>query len=410
MSSSGRVRSLQQILDSFADDHPVRASDIRDVIATLAGQNASGVSGTGVSSLPRWRLARSKVLSGQGNARVLCLGESTTFGDGGTNQSPDNGSLYPYCYPTQLAAMLTALGIPANAHGAAIGNLGSAHTRINGSDTRFTAGSSWVYANGIFSVGGSLLTASTNTNSLNFTPAANVDSFKVWYVQSGTHGTMGMAINSGSVTNQSTNGTPIGFVASATKTGTLGANTLNLTWVSGGGIYVGAIEAWDSTHPSVCITNAGWNAGKMADLSSVNSGSTGYDPLAGAVAFAPDLYIVSEGINDWDAGTPIPTFKSQYTTYLSALLAVADVIVVSPVPSNTSPAYGAASVLTQKQYVDAIQEVCVSLGIPFIDNWRRFGVWNSAMYSPDPLYTALHPNMIGYANFAWSIAQALAAA
>jgi hypothetical protein len=364
------------------------------------------------AQLPRWRLALAKMLSGQSIARALGVGDSTSYGIGATNSGVETlVSIQAGSYPTQLAAQLNAAGFPANANGICWGVGANNNNRLTGlGDSRITAGTSWSMYTGAssFALGGQLAQASTNTNALNFAPTVPVDTFRVWYVQSPSAGTIGASVNGGTVTQHSSNGTPA-QVKSFTVTAARGMNTLNLTSPLGQTIFINAIEAWDSTAPSIVITNAGWPGAKVSDMSSVNSGAYGYDPLAGALAFAPDLYIVDAGINDWVNNVPVPTYQSQLQTLVTRLLVVADVILVTPAPSDVSQ----ASQATQQAFINAMQAVAAASNVPLVDNWTRWGSHAASV----GMYTAggagnglLHPNMIGYADFARSIARVMTAA
>jgi hypothetical protein len=306
-------------------------------------------------------------------------------------------------WPQLLALQLAGQGIPASCHGIVCSNPGNSWNLAT-SDSRVSFGGGWSQLT-TPSMGGGIIQASGAGGTLNFTPAKNVDSFRVWHIQNTGLGTYGLAVNSGTVTTQSTSGTT-GYASSAIKTATLGANTLNISEPGGGLLFLDAIEAWDSTMSQVTITNAGWPGGKLADIS---SGPTGFGPLAAALAFAPDLYVVCIGINDWNNATPLATFTAALTPFLTALQAKADVVLVSPAPSSVGNT--GVSNATQQGFVQAMHDAAQSLGIPFVDNWSRFGNWDqvSVMYAPGTT-GFIHPNMLGYAEFALPVTRVLATA
>ena len=64
-------------------------------------------------NLKKWRNALTRVRTGAGNARVLCLGDSTTFG-AYSNGGADTGDLTTNSYPALLAGLFNSAGI--NAH------------------------------------------------------------------------------------------------------------------------------------------------------------------------------------------------------------------------------------------------------------------------------------------------------
>ena len=365
--------------------------------------------GRNPNSLKRFRTALAGTLTGASRTRILCIGDSTTFGVGSNGHNgAGGGDMQPTSYPTMLASVLSTMGYPANAHSIAGMGSGSFESRFT-NDGRFTVGNSWsLYTAGNGqTLGGCMALATTGTNALSFTPSGQCDSFKIWGIKYSANGTLSAKINAGTATTHSFAGTPTG-IDSFTITGTLGANTLNLTWSSGGTTYVSAIEAWNSALPQICITNAGWPGAKVADISANSGGDSGstYNPVQLALAYAPDLYIVSIGINDWTANTDINTWVSQLTTFVTTIQATADVILVSPAPSATS----AASVDTQNKYVQAMKKIASDHGCVFVDNWGRLGLWadNNAMYANLPTPGNLHPNGLGYTDFAHAIARTIA--
>lgn len=314
-------------------------------------------------------------------------------------------------WPTQLASLLKNAGYSANAE-SFLGFGSSAYESKFTNDARFTAGNAWslTSTNNTLSCGGSMGLATTGTNALTFTPAMSVDTFKIWgvaYGGAGPNGVLSASINGGSATTHNFGTTPT-RPDSFTITGTLGASTLSLSWSSGGKVYVIGVEAWNSAAPQICIANAGWPGAAINDVSSVYSGSTTYDPLSMAAAYAPDLYIVSVGINDWRSGgsglTP-SQYKAALSSYCSALNNVADLILVSPAPSQPS----ASPEPYQQQFVDAMHDVASAGGYQFVDNYTRLGPWNNNqnMYAPTPTPGNLHPNAVGYSDFARSISRVI---
>lgn len=410
MPSFGRSLTLQKLLDSFGDDRPVGAASIRDLITTLSSPTLQ----VATNQLPRWRVALGKMLSGQANARILCLGDSTTFGVGSNNANgAGGGDMVTLSYPTQLASILTNFGYPANAH-SFLGFGSNAYESKLTNDGRITTGSSWSLSgtNATLTCGGCTALATTGTNSITFLPTANVDTFKIWgiaYGGAGPNGVLAAQINSGSVVTHDFGTTPT-RPDSFTVTAALGANTLKLTWSSGGKVYVVGVEAYNSAAKQILVANAGWPGAGIKDLASVNTGNTTYDPVSMAKAFAPDLYLVSVGINDWrsgGSGLSAAQYKATLAAYCASLNSVADVMLVSPAPSQPV----AADDGFQSQFVAAMHDVALEGGYAFVDNYARFISWtrNQALYGPTPTPGNLHPNMVGYSDFARSIAQAITA-
>jgi lysophospholipase L1-like esterase len=352
-------------------------------------------------ALKRWRLAHAKALSGQANARVLCLGDSTTFGTGSNNQSGfAGGDMIPLSYPTQLVAMLNAAGITANSHGFfGDGSTLSSNESRHANDSRVQVGSDWTPTTN--SIGGAFYLSGANTaHPLSFTPTSPVDTFIVWYIQNTSNGVLSGNINGGAATTKSTAGSL--SLQTMTVTGALGTNTLNLSWSSGGQVGVVGIEAFDSTKKQVNVMVAGWPGVTAVTASAQDAG---YAPLTAAKRVAADLYVVCLGINDWRTGITVSAYTTALTSIVSTLNTAGDVVVVSPAPSRLTY----ASQDLQAQFVSAMQSIALGANVPFIDNWSRFGpqASNLGMYGPLGGAGDLHPNMVGYADFARPIMNAM---
>lgn len=343
------------------------------------------------SQLRKYRTAVAKVKSGQANMKLLCLGDSTTFGDGSNNSGV--GDLKTFCYPNQLTAMFNSTGI--NAHCNSFMGYGSVtFTNNKDNDPRIVVGSSWTtFGSGSPTLGATLFTASTTTNALSFTPTVNVDTFVIYYITAVGNGVLSLDINGAGGTTQSTNAAN-GF-ATVTKTGTLGTNTLNIKYSSGGAVFVLGVEAYDSTKKWIDVINSGWSGAKASDLA--NNGSF-FAPLAAYAFLAPDLTIIMDGINDWGAGVSLSTYKTNMQTLITTGKISGDVVLVSPAPSGTAQ----ASIATQQGFVDTMAQLSIENNVPFINWWTRMGpqASNTAMY-----WTAniLHPNMNGYNDLSQTI-------
>lgn len=363
----------------------------------------SNTYGAAGSALSRWIAARQRVLSGQGIARVLCIGDSTTYGSGGPDLTGDT-NIYRYCYPRQLADVLAYMGIPANANGFAWGPPSESGMRWL-TDPRVTADAGWGFYFGAPTLGGYLARSTTPGAGLNFTPDNACDIWRIWAMRNTGHGTINAAVGGAS---QSIN-TGITPALYAHYDFNAAGGTLRLSNAGTSPIYIGALEAWNSQAPSVVITNAGWPGSKLGDWSGVNSPASANNPLTAALAFAPDLYIIDAGINDWYKGTPVSTFTSQLNAFLAALHGVADVLLVSGVPSNPG-ASPTSSQANQQAFVNSMRNVAAARGVPFLDNWTRWGSWynNREMYSQNPVSTDLHPGAAGYLHYAQPIGQVLA--
>jgi lysophospholipase L1-like esterase len=343
---------------------------------------------------PNFYPALAQVIAATGNAKICAVGDSTTFGS------------YPgptYSYPTQLANMLTSTyGI--KAHWNSWVGAGDGTQTFGANDSRITQGSSWTASTNFISLGVRTYTASTSTNAFSFTPTTNVDTFKIYYIINSSNGVLAAQIGSGSTTTQNTSTGTNNTIGSLTVTGTLGSNTLNLKWSSGGSVYVVGTEAWDSSQNWVSVINMGSPNSKASDWAVATNGYSPANSSAYA-AFGCNLVIDDLGINDYNAGASVGTFTTNMNTLIAAQQAAnADVVLMTPVPTNPS---GGASVAAQYSFTQALRGIAATSNVPLVDLALR---WQSyAAASPWSVYsdTLTHPNVTGYIDNAKAVLQVL---
>jgi lysophospholipase L1-like esterase len=341
--------------------------------------------------LPHWRAARSKVRAGTGNARILCIGDSTTFGNGSNGAS--TGDYKTLCYPTQLANLFNAAGINANWNNF-LGNGVSPATSMN-NDARVSKIGSPTDNSGATTVGGDLTQVTSSANGVAFLPTANVDTFKIWYTTVSGGGSFTIDIN-GSGTQTINTNTSSGYT-STTITASLGANTLNWRGVSGN-VFLAGVEAFDSSKKQITVLNGGWPGATIANINSTSFAWSSGSVLA-AGTLAPDVTVINVGINDWNGGTSLSTFQSSMQTLITRVQTTGDAVLMTPNPSSTS---GFASAATQQSFINVLYGLAQSNNIPLVDQFSRVVSYaNASGLGLD--YDALHPNGAGYADMASAV-------
>jgi lysophospholipase L1-like esterase len=177
----------------------------------------------------------------------------------------------------------------------------------------------------------------------------------------------------GTLTLTATGGTP---VVVNTQTGTLGVgkatvisaakNTTNTLTISATGALVNivGIEPYDSTAIGVRIGNAGRNGATTEDWATdvLNIAS-----IASIKAYAPDLTILSLGINDASFSVTPATFQTNMTTIITAAQVSGDVLLW--VPHATSDP-GESTIQT---YRAVYPDIAAASGCGLIDMHARFG-------------------------------------
>lgn len=362
-----------------------------------ANSSLTSLSNSTAILLPKWRRALGRVKAGTGNARLSFLGDSTFYGIGSNNAA--SGNYPPLSLPTQLSTMFNAISVNANWQ-SFWGSGGTANGSLQ-FDSRVTIGGGWGQDTIHQSFGGDLITTST-AGTLTFLPTTNVDTFKVWYVTAAGNGTLSLALNSGTATNQNTAGAT--GIASKNIVGTLGSNTLDIAYVSGGSIFIIGVEAFNSSQNRIDVLNGGWPTAKSGDW---NNTSQPWSPLTFLSSVAADLTLINLGINDWDNSISVATYTANVQALITAALLTGDVILVTPTPSST--VFG-GTVAIQTAFVAAMYSLASTNNIPIVDLWARwqgasggYTIYNALGY----YYDTLHPLGLGYNDQAQAVFQFL---
>ncbi len=362
-----------------------------DIATVLGGNDAQLRSQIGGGSNPpykRWRAARANVKAGIDHADVLFVGDSTTLGYGSASGSP--GDQRKNSVPAIFARMLNYNGniIGQSQNFIGNGSFSPANEVSDQYDARIVKGNAW--SQGVPGLGGAMLTATTSTNALSFTPVGSVDTFDIYYLRNGSLGSFAMDIDGGSATVVSTGGGVA--IRKATITGSLAAHTLNLKWSAGNAVFIIGVNAYDSSKKWVHCFNAGWVGADTGDLI---SGDANYGALKSIELFAADLTVISVGINDWNLGTALATYESRVQSLVNSALVNGDCVLMSGAPSLTD----VASALTQQLYIDAMARVAKASNILFVDNFSRLQSY--AISQPLGFYAdTRHPNYVGYVDLA----------
>lgn len=363
----------------------------------LVAPNQIAIANTGLAVLlPKWRAALAKVRASNGSAKVLCIGDGSTFGIFSNGTS--TGDLKPKAYPTKLAAFMNSAGTNAHANsfmgtgtGSAAGD--SASTDVD--DARVVMGAGWTHA-GLNSVGGSMFTASSATSALSFLPTVNVDTFDIYYRQYSGGGVFAYNFNGAGGGTQTTNNAT-DSVVKATVSTTLGSNTLNLNYSSGSGVYIVGVVAYDSTKNWVDVINAGWPLSQALDWA---VSTNGYSPCnTGISGVAPDLTIINLGVSDVAQVEGIGAYIANVQKIITAAQATGDVLLVSQTPVSVTATYPQS---TQAQYAAALYALAAKNNVPLLDLYSRW-VSYTLSNANGLMGSVLYPNAVGYSDMAAAI-------
>lgn len=335
--------------------------------------------------LPHWRLALQKVRDNTGDARILCVGDSTTSGVGSTGGNVQNST----SFPQRLIQFMNTTITPTVA-GCVIPTTGSP------ADSRVPLPSGW--SNQGFGAGANASYEGPDSagNGV-FSPAVNCDGMYFIY-EAGGAGTVTATVTGGTptvVTFPGTNGTfrsPLISAGSASA-----ANTLTLTpAVSGNFVFFAGVEPVLSTKRQVLVSNAGVPGSTTTDWAVTNAPSGGADFIK---AVAPDLTIISLGINDAAAAVSAATVSTNLQTLITAAKVSGDVILATPLPNQT-----AGTIAQEKLYLPVYYSLAQSNSCLLLDEFARLGsAYNANFMNGD----GTHGNDYGYWDWSQAFMQLL---
>lgn len=367
------------------------------VIINSSGTGLQDAGGFGNALLlPNTLSNMAKIRAGTGNIRALCLGESSTRGTGaGTGGSGTiNEMAGSYC--SWLATELNAFGIPAHQDSFLGYSLGA-----SGTDSRVTLGSGWAIAAST-SIGGTFLENSTNSNTLSFAPLNTVDTFRIWYITAGaTNGTFTANIDGGATLATVNTNTGVGSVTSVTIGGSgssilPGLHTVNVQQSAGAKIDIVGFESYNATVSSVSFINAGWFGATAANLAAAASG---FAPLAGYTAVAPNITLLMEMDNDVVNTTPIASYITSMQTLITTGKVSGDVILVIPYWISS-----AASL--QAPYQAALRTLANTNNVPLLDFTQRYTSFTTQS-TQGFMFDGNHMLSTGYSDLAQGFARFL---
>jgi lysophospholipase L1-like esterase len=300
---------------------------------------------------------------------IAFCGDSTERGtiDGGGAAQFGNGP------PVKVARLLATAGYNI-AHDNVFGNLASGS--LPSSDTRVVFAGTIGNSNNV--PGGRFFTLSGSGAKVTFTPTVNCDRFDVYTVQNTGLGTLALDINGGAATNVVGNGAKT--VVKTTLSPALGANTINVSWVSGTAHLIG-IDAYNSNVKRVRCLNMGWPSSTSTQWA-VTGNIWEPRPLLSSTILRPNCIVLNLGLNDMNtAPVNSATFKSNMLAMIADWKANSDVIMKAWAPAGS----GWADQATQDDHLARLYEVALEADVPLINTLARIPSWTAgnslSMYS-----------------------------
>lgn len=348
---------------------------------------------------PGWKQAVDAVRAGTDDAKILCLGDSTTHGTGSSTAS----TVAQYqAYPAQLARAVIKHFGPA-AYGLTIPPAGTP-------DDRFTLGSGWIRSTqtGLGFGGGrnAALFASAASGWATFAdPTIYTTHFDVYYVvnTTSTAGTLQLMATGGTAVTVECGSQSAREIRKVTvaagSAGTGNVLSMRNTHTTGS-VYVVGIEPRNNGAKKIIIGNAGVSGSTSADWVKLPADNTDYlnwSSVGAIKAYEPDLTIIDLGINDAGDSVEAATFMANVQKLIDAATSVGSgVILKSMIPSNGDRWN------YESEYADAM----IATGLPVIDMFNHYGTWAESD-AAGMMYDNLHGNDSMYIDEAEYIAAAL---
>jgi len=338
---------------------------------------------TGID-LPHWRAAMAAVVAGTSDAKVLCVGDSTTIG----TTSALVGS--PNTYPYQLAGLLDADPSLVAARGLAMPN------KPIDPDPRWAVGTGW--SDEAFGWGGAASTkGAVGCGASTYTDGVMADRYDIYYLAITGAGDITAQATGGSAVVQATTISPgpavAKFTISAGSAST--SNVVTISNASAAQIHIVGIEPWLSSAKRVRVANAGLAGATSTTWAAALSGIGG---PACIQAYQPDLTIISLGVNDAFYNTAPATYLANLLVLINAASATGDVLLFSPIPTTSADTTPGRQSF-ELQYGTAL----AAWSYPYLDLFARWGNPGSNAV-PAFMIDALHPNAAGHADLAAFIA------
>lgn len=350
-----------------------------------------------------WQVKRGLAASGKAGqlAKINVIGDSTNFIGSGTGAGADGG--FPFAVPAQLVKLLN--GKAGRTDFARCDGWWGNHYSTGSNtaawlayDTRWTA-PSWIDSS-VRIAGGSIQSPAANTSPITLSGITiPYDRVRVIYTRTPSGGTLTVASASGGSGAIAT----AGATATMEQTVTVTRGTGNLTLTpaaSTAGIFLIAIEIWDSTVGQVIVR----------DMSYSGATAVSFGQTSGAAALlTADFANYCFTLNDAAVGAKDAAL---FSTELQALIGVysAGGGAVSLFAENESS--GAWNVNStpakQRTFAAAIRALGASANYPVIDLPARWGDYatanaNGLMYNdPHPNYAGHYDKALLLANAAWA--------
>lgn len=372
------------------------------------GGGTPGLFNFKTSQFAKTKAALARVSGGTGRGKIVCIGDSTSFGEGSGTGGNGRIGCMPKSWPAKLAASLSALGISA-VNENKTGSSGITTTTVTIAENRNSvkpgfnpASAGWILSSST-TAGGVLFTNTTDATSvLSYTPPISVSKIELIDLTVSTGGSITYNIDGGSETVLSQAGSST-LRSTVIDCGSLGSHTLNVKRVAGNAFVVG-VRGWDDTVKSFDIWNLGNCVSQTSDwITTANPWSS----LSAATTYCADADLVIIDLTINNALLSPTSYNTTYPTQMQSIINAAkaggaDVMLMTGNPSRVDII--ADSV--QQQFRQALKDLATSNNLPMIDQYAKYTDWVT-LNALGWMFNANHPNELQYADLGGFLASTL---
>lgn len=415
------IANLRVGVEAFASDIGPNGSPVFwngaswNIIGGVAGSSSPGGAANGLSNFTaqntiniRGMVAavRSGAPATTAGTKIGWIGDSTTAGAWSNGTVITNARIKAVV--SQLANQLTARGIPSQAD-SWWGDAGITGSTVPNYDPRISLPvAGFAPFGSTTTIGGHMMSATTNGAKLAFTPVTAFDTIDIFYLVGTTQGSFTVDVDGGAIL-QTVNSNGFNFpYRKVTITGVaLATHTINITTTSASAIGIFGIAVRDSTTPRLELYNYGVSSATMASYTAAGTLGTGAAvaiPQVGAT-----VHIINLTINDTNnfvlgnsLSAAVAAYSALYQSLITTCMALGDVILMIGNPG--APANFLNGVNTA--YNNAVYALAAANNLPLVDitqRWVSFLVTTAVMKYGDSGNFALHPGPAGYSDIAEAV-------
>lgn len=356
-----------------------------------AAPSESVVSNVNKSTMSKWRRAVARTRANVADSKILCLGDSTTAGQGAATIA----GAYPRVLESILGGVVPvgAIAIPQS-------------TGFAPADDRVVRGTGWTINSAGIVAGGSWTATTAAVGDLVITLPQTFDTITVTFWRRADGGTSQINVDGGANLGAGIVTAGADGMATATFNCAHGTHVINIKPPTVNTVWIMSVQATSSTTKRVYVGNGG-RPGALASTYVADGDPT--DPDTTIPLLAPDLSIISFGINDAFTGGVSKTtaeFGAAMATVAGYCKQSGDVILMPPVLSSLPPGRNIAYTTNEPLYRTVDYVLAGLLGYGVIDWQTRLGP-HAAASAAGFMADTVHPNEAGYGDIAAVIYRAL---